>query len=106
VQIIYERNLRPSEKQHQPWVERVTDQLLAAYGALEDEISRQPPGDTSTTMGQGGVTAAVAWHFTQQMLPDIVRLANFPALAAYSAVAESLPEFLAAPHGGSTYNPF
>lgn len=30
VQNIYEHNLRPAEKQHQPWIERVTQQLLAA----------------------------------------------------------------------------
>jgi hypothetical protein len=30
VQNIYEHNLRPEEKQHQPWVARVTQQLLAA----------------------------------------------------------------------------
>ena len=34
VQIIYEHNLRPAEKRHQPWVSRVTGQLLAAYAAL------------------------------------------------------------------------
>ncbi|MFS2055313.1 glutathione S-transferase, partial [Variovorax sp. CT11-76] len=31
VQIVYERNLRPAEKLHQPWVDRVLGQLLAAY---------------------------------------------------------------------------
>ncbi len=102
VQIIYERNLRPSEKQHQPWVARVTDQLLAAYGALEEAISSSPLESTSSAMGQAGITTAIAWHFTQKMLPDIVLANSFPALAAYSAIAEKLPEFLAAPHGGGT----
>lgn len=103
VQIIYERNLRPTEKQHQPWVARVTDQLLAAYGALEEEVSRQPLGVTSATMGQAGLTAAVAWHFTQQMLPDVVQIGEFPTLATYSAITETLPEFRAAPHGDGTF---
>ncbi len=39
VQIIYERQLRPAEKLHEPWVARVTGQLLAAYEALESEIA-------------------------------------------------------------------
>ena len=99
VQIIYERNLRPSEKQHQPWVARVTEQLLAAYGALEEALTRRPLDSPATAIGQAGITTAIAWHFTQKMLPEIVRASDYPALAAYSAVAESLPEFQAAPHG-------
>lgn len=31
VQIVYERELRPPEKQHVPWLDRVHAQLLAAY---------------------------------------------------------------------------
>ncbi len=42
VQIIYERALRPSEKRHEPWVTRVTGQLLAAFAALEAEAARRP----------------------------------------------------------------
>ena len=42
VQIVYERGVRPAEKLHQPWVDRVTGQLLAACGALETELARQP----------------------------------------------------------------
>ncbi|MET0356866.1 MAG: glutathione S-transferase, partial [Cellvibrio sp.] len=30
VQLIYERNLRPADKQHQPWIDRVSLQLKAA----------------------------------------------------------------------------
>lgn len=104
VQIVYERHLRPSDKQHQPWVTRVTEQLLAAYEALEEEFSKRPQGSTSATMGQAGVTTAVAWHFTQRMLPDVVPAEKFRALAAYSALAERLPEFLAAPHGDGTFH--
>ena len=34
VQIVYERNLRPAEKQHEPWVDRVSGQLSSAYALL------------------------------------------------------------------------
>jgi len=54
-------------------------------------------------MDQAGITTAVAWHFTQRMLPDVVQAEEFPTLAAYSAAAEALPEFLAAPHGDRTF---
>ena len=39
VQTIYEHNLRPTEKQHRPWTDRIGGQLLAAYRLLEAEIS-------------------------------------------------------------------
>jgi glutathione S-transferase len=103
VQIFYERGLRPPEKLHQPWVDRVTGQLLAAYGALEQELARQPLEATRSSIRQSGVSVAVAWHFTQQMLPEVVPAADFPRLVAFSAAAEALPEFLAAPHGEGTY---
>ena len=104
VQIIYEKNLRPPEKQHEPWVERVTGQLLAAFTALEQEAARRPRVTTSEGITQAGVTTAVAWFFTQQTRPEIVPAQNFPALVALSASAEKLPEFLAAPHGAGTYH--
>ena len=103
VQIVYERGLRPPEKQHEPWVTRVTGQLLAAYGVLEEEIARRPLAVNSSTITQAGVSAAVAWHFTQQMLPEVVSAANYPSLVAFSTKAEALSEFRTAPHGDSTF---
>lgn len=103
VQIIYERNLRPAEKQHEPWVSRVTGQLLAAYEALELEFRRKPFALTNNTINQAGVTAAVTWHFTQMMLPEVITAAAYPTLCEFSSQAELLPEFMAAPHGSSTY---
>jgi glutathione S-transferase len=103
VQIIYERSLRPPEKLHEPWVTRITGQLLAAYEALEQELTRRPFASSSSTIGQAGITMAVAWHFTQQTLPDVVPVRSCPALVAFSAKAEALPEFMAAPHGDSTF---
>jgi glutathione S-transferase len=101
---IYERNLRPAEKLHQPWVSRVTGQLLAAYNALESEVLRKPLAIADEPIDQAGITAAVAWHFTQMALPEVVRALDFPALQRFSAKAEQLPEFAAAPHGSSTYH--
>jgi glutathione S-transferase len=102
VQIIYERNLRPAEKQHEPWTQRVTGQLLAAFGALEAEFRQRPPSAERARIDQAGITAAVAWCFTQQTLPEIVDAAGHPALREFSARAEALPEFVAAPHGDGT----
>ena len=103
VQIIYERQLRPAEKLHEPWVTRVTGQLLAAYSALESEEQNQPSSVTSETINQAGISAAVAWNFTQQTLPEVIIAKNHPALMALSFDAEALPEFIAAPYGSGTY---
>lgn len=103
IQIVYEHKLRPADKVHAPWMERVTGQLLAAWGELEAEIRRQPLVITSANIDQAGLTMAIAWHFTQAMLPGVVPAAAFPLLQAMSAQAEMLPEFAAAPHGDATY---
>jgi glutathione S-transferase len=103
VQIVYEQRQRPPEKQHEPWLARVTGQMRAAYEELESEFGRRPPDPVAGHIDQAGVTAAVAWRFTQEMHPGLVPPAAHPALAAFSAAAESLPEFLAAPYGDATY---
>jgi glutathione S-transferase len=99
VQIVYERGLRPAEKQHKPWIDRVTGQLLAAYAELERELERVPPVVTGAGLTQGALSAAVAWHFSQRMIPDVVPYADFPHVDALSDAAEALPAFRAAPHG-------
>lgn len=103
VQIVYERGLRPPEKRHGPWVERGSGQLLAAWGELERALAGAAPGAPDAPLGQAAVSIAVAWHFVQRMLPDVVPAAGFPCLAARSAAAEARPQFRAAPHGDGTY---
>ena len=97
VQSVYEQTLRPAEKQHEPWRTRVHHQLVAACSALETELVKSPLGAQDTTITQAGVTTAVAWTFTQMMLPNIVLAERFPRLNAYSASAEQLPAFRATP---------
>lgn len=99
-QIVYERGLRPAEKQHQPWIDRVATQLRESFAALEADVQAQPVDVSSTVaLGQAGISAAVAWYFTQQMAPEFVPAGDHPALVALSARAERLPEFVAAPFG-------
>lgn len=103
VQIVYERAVRPPEKVHEPWLQRVTGQVLAAYGELERDLTARTLPLGSSSINQAGVTVAVAWYFTQQAIPKEIPAEQFPHLVAYSSAAESLPEFRAAPHGDSTY---
>lgn len=101
VQLVYERNLRPPEKQHEPWASRVIGQMRAAYGELEQELAKRPPQDIRR-IDAADVATAVAWHFTERMLPATVKDAAYPQLRALSAWAEQLPEFAAAPYGDGT----
>ncbi|KAF2391816.1 glutathione S-transferase [Pseudomonas frederiksbergensis] len=96
VQLYYERNLRPADIQYQPWVERVEGQLAAAYSALERELSKQPlPGGSA--IAQDGITVAVAWSFTNLVVPDQVDAERFPQIAEFTAQAEKLEAFNATP---------
>lgn len=94
VQIVYERNLRPPEKQHQPWIERVCRQLLKGYAALESEMAQKSAWFGGSRPMQPDVTVATSWRFSRTMIPDIVTDAEFPHLAAHSARAEGLPAFV------------
>ena len=102
VQIIYEHRVRPPEKLHQPWIDRVTDQMLTALDLLDAEVARRPLPVTNATLTQAAVTTGVVWHFIHAMLPQALPADRFQALRAFSAQAEALPEFMAAPHGDGT----
>jgi glutathione S-transferase len=104
-QIVYEHGLRPPEKLHQPWLSRVTGQLLAAYGGLEQELQRRPLEVDAQRIDQASLTVAVAWTFTQHMVPAVVPAAGHPALVAHAAAAERLAVFRAAPHGEDAMKP-
>ena len=87
VQIVYEHNLRPAEKLHAPWLERVSGQLLAAYGLLDKQL-----GD-SEALTQASITAAVAWSFSQFTVASVVKADAFPNLQRHAERLEQHPSF-------------
>jgi glutathione S-transferase len=95
VQIVYEQQLRPQEKRHQPWLDRIQGQLEATYAELEKRLTQEAA--LPTTLGSAEVSVAVAWSFTQLMLPERIAVANYPSLAAFTAHMEQHPAFVAAP---------
>lgn len=92
VQIVYERNLRPTEAQYEPWIQRATGQLLSAYAGLNAEIQNRENIFTGS-LNQAAITTAVAWQFTHSMLAHIVIASDYPALVNLSQRLEQLPEF-------------
>jgi glutathione S-transferase len=97
VQIVYERNLRPVEKQHEPWIDRVSTQLSAAYAELERDLAATALPIEANQFDAADVTVAVAWQFTQMMLPGTVSKTAHPFLQSFSDMAEDLPVFLSTP---------
>lgn len=105
VQLVYERALRPEDKRHAPWVDRVTGQMHAAFDALEAELTTRPLPDPATALDQAGITLAVTWCFAQDAHPLALTAERYPRIAAWSQAAEALPVFRAAPHGDGVVAP-
>jgi glutathione S-transferase len=98
VQCMYELHQRPAEKQHQPWLDRVTEQLLTAYDLIEADVAKSRNGYlVGTALTQADVTVAVAWGFSQFIQADRVPASRYTAISAFAARLELLPEFIAYP---------
>ena len=95
VQRHYERMLRPPEKQHAPWVERVMGQLTGGLSALDAELPKA--GWINGELGLADISAACAFGFTETIVADPVDTSRYIKLATFSARAEALPAFRAAP---------
>ena len=95
VQRQYERMLRPAEKQHEPWVDRVMGQLTAGLSALDAELPGS--GWIGGDLGLADITVACAVGFTRALLADVVETGRYPNLGAFCARAEALSAFRAAP---------
>lgn len=90
VQHVYEHNLRPAEKQHQPWIERITHQLLAACREWHVLLGNRP---VSTTPDQVSITSTVVWTFIQTMIPHVVPVNDFKNIQSMTEAFEAHPAF-------------
>lgn len=97
VQVVYEHNQRPEDKRHAPWLERVVGQANAAFTELERSAGAAAPWLQGETFNAADVMAACAWRFGQYYCMKEVPAPSYPALVAYSARAEELPEFRSTP---------
>lgn len=97
VQLVYEHELRPPERRHAPWIERVRGQLCQACRLLEAEIADPGAWLSGERPMQCDLSAAVAWSFTQLVRADDAPAALYPRLAEFGARAEALPAFVAYP---------
>jgi glutathione S-transferase len=97
VSLVYEREQRPADKRHAAWVARCTEQIHAAFGELEGAAAQAKPWLQGQALTSADVMVACAWRFNQHYNAAEVPASRYPALAAFSARAEALPEFAAVP---------
>ncbi|MGK3126148.1 glutathione S-transferase family protein [Candidatus Pantoea formicae] len=92
VQHVYEHHLRPAEKRHQPWIDRVTQQLLSDCAlwnvAMEGRDAKRD---------QVAITSAVVWGFIQLMVPHVIAAKDYPYLQAHAQQMEAFAEFIKYP---------
>ena len=102
--LIYETGHRPSELQHQAWIDRLQTQLTGAVDLMESAVSASTAAGNKWLLGteisQADITTAVAWRFTQHIDKADIQAKDYPALLEFSMQAEELPEFLACPLSG------
>ena len=95
VQRHYERALRPADKRHEPWIDRIMTQLTAGLAALEAETPKS--GWIGGELGLGDISVACAYAFVNGVLSDLADAGRYPNLAAFCGRAETLSAFRAAP---------
>jgi glutathione S-transferase len=97
VQLIYELKQRPEEVRHQPWIDRVEQQLGEAVTILEQAVGDGSGWLFDDEVTQPDISTAITWSFIQLHFPETIVEADFPGLVRLSARAEALPEFEACP---------
>ena len=96
VQNVYEHNLRPAEKQHNPWIERITIQLLAVCREWNTLLENRP---AAAVPDQVAVTSTVIWTFIQSMIPHVVHAGDFNHIQSAAELYEAHSAFKKHPFG-------
>jgi len=99
IQLVDEKTQRPADVQHEPWINRLEQQVISAAGLMEASVEAAIESGNDWLAGtdpmQVDITTAVAWDFIRRMASSTVRSTNHPYLIEYSERAEALPAFLA-----------
>ena len=93
---IYEREFRPADKRHQPWLDRRLQQMHGGLAELETRVARR--ATAQWLVGERMTQADITLTCCQKLIADAVPLAPdapYPLLRARAARCELLPEFAA-----------
>jgi glutathione S-transferase len=91
--IVYDRALRPPEKQHAPWQERCAVQLATALAALEAAVPTGWFGGEQPA--QADITVGCAVGYLRLRLVEAFAPGRYPALERLAAACEDLEAFRA-----------
>jgi len=91
--IVYDRTLRPPDKQYAPWQERCAVQLASALAALEAAVPASWFGGERPR--QADITLGCALAYLRTRLPEAMPSGRYPALARLAAACEALEAFRA-----------
>lgn len=97
VQLAYETQRRPEDKQYGEWIERLTQQIKGAFNALDSEVANNSDWLMGEAISQAAISTAVAWSFNQYALPNVLDKKDFPNLVQFTQSLESLPNFIDTP---------
>lgn len=91
---VYEKMLRPEEKQHAPWLERCREQMDGGLRELDKVCAaKKSAWLLGERLAQPDITVAAAFTFLRETLS--LDAGVYPALAQHVARCEELPEFKA-----------
>jgi glutathione S-transferase len=91
--LVYERTLRPPDKQFAPWMERVTTQVTSGLAGLEQRL-----GDgwvAGPRPLQPDITIGCMIHYLRDRARDLFPEAHYPRLARLGDRCNALPAFAA-----------
>jgi glutathione S-transferase len=91
--IVYDRTLRPPDKQYAPWQERCAVQLVSALAALEAAAPASWLGGERPR--QADITVGCALGYIRMRMAEAVPPGRYPALERHAAACEELAAFRA-----------
>jgi glutathione S-transferase len=95
VLMVYEKAFRPSEKWHQPWVDRCNTQVHGAFQELDKQCaSRAGQWLIGNTLSQADITLACVGTFLTETMQLNEISAPYPALREHVKRCEALPVFM------------
>lgn len=94
--IVYERALRPPDKQHLPWQDRCAVQLASALSALDAAAQlRGAAWFGGARPNQADITVGCLLRYLDLRLPEAMAAGRYPKLDRLAAACEALPAFQA-----------
>ena len=99
VQYFYEVNLRPEEKYHQPWLDRIKDQLNGNLAVLENMIGANIKA-LSDANNHASIAIATVWRFISESVNQAADVEQYPAIKTFSEKLEATDVFLKFPPVG------